>query len=260
MSFNVCRLPATGAAAISIASVLVVAGSPANAAMYTVTYEGIVRRWQGQTNVFGITEEFPRNGPSYALVYTFDTNLGSHTIDDQPDRQLYQDNHGGEWGQNPIVSAKVTINGVTEVISRAEFPSFYNIGYHYVSDGPEHESAKRLQTFLYGFSSDADLEAGRSYSSVRVIGYLFTEEHPPHGTELPFEGTPNSQGGFVDFSWSRWQFPYQAPDRSIDFGGTVARVTTAAVVPEPTAWALMILGLGGVGAVLRKTRYRPSPG
>jgi hypothetical protein len=29
-------------------------------------------------------------------------------------------------------------------------------------------------------------------------------------------------------------------------------------VPEPSSWALMIVGFGGIGAVLRKRRHSPA--
>ena len=37
------------------------------------------------------------------------------------------------------------------------------------------------------------------------------------------------------------------------------RSDPGSVVPEPATWGLMILGFGGVGAVLRRTRRRPQP-
>ncbi|MBS0363789.1 MAG: FxDxF family PEP-CTERM protein [Proteobacteria bacterium] len=40
------------------------------------------------------------------------------------------------------------------------------------------------------------------------------------------------------------------------FGGTVSFVLANAGVPEPTSWALMILGFGGAGALLRQQRRR----
>jgi hypothetical protein len=43
-------------------------------------------------------------------------------------------------------------------------------------------------------------------------------------------------------------------DRSNNLGGVSFRVTE---VPEPTTWAMLIMGLGGVGAALRKRR-RPA--
>lgn len=39
----------------------------------------------------------------------------------------------------------------------------------------------------------------------------------------------------------------------------VALNSTAGVVPEPAAWALMIVGFGGAGAMLRRRRALPSP-
>ena len=38
------------------------------------------------------------------------------------------------------------------------------------------------------------------------------------------------------------------------YGGTVSFILNAAAVPEPAAWALMIVGFGGVGAMLRRRR------
>lgn len=42
--------------------------------------------------------------------------------------------------------------------------------------------------------------------------------------------------------------------RQIRIGGVAAVNPPTAIVPEPTSWALMILGFGGVGALLRQRR------
>lgn len=227
------------------------------AALFTVTYEGTIYRSQGQTNLFIIAEEFPANGPAYKLVYTYDDRLGAHTIDDQPDRQLYQDNLSGEWAQNPVVSIKLTINSHSELITPADFPAHYNVGYHYVSDGPE-QSALRVQSFLYGFSSDADY--GGTYREVRVVATVFPQQRPPHGAALPFIGEANSLGGDMSFAWFRSHHLHGSADRDMQLGGAVERVTTAAIVPEPMTWALLILGFGGVGGALRRARVRLASG
>jgi hypothetical protein len=38
----------------------------------------------------------------------------------------------------------------------------------------------------------------------------------------------------------------------------IADFVTAAVVPEPAAWAMLLVGFGGLGALLRHTRRRPA--
>jgi hypothetical protein len=66
-------------------------------------------------------------------------------------------------------------------------------------------------------------------------------------------------GGSGDFAGATGGFtgtgtiaflPGQAPLSSITFSGAV----DAPGIPEPTAWALLILGFGGVGAVARRRR------
>lgn len=49
--------------------------------------------------------------------------------------------------------------------------------------------------------------------------------------------------------------PEPAANRADNLGGVSLRITA---VPEPATWAMMLVGLGGLGAVLRRAKRKPS--
>jgi len=74
-------------------------------------------------------------------------------------------------------------------------------------------------------------------------------------------GDPN--GGYCN--WTAVGVAFAGTAKSIDFGGTASQTgfdditfgsSTPGAVPEPSAWALMLLGFGGLGGMLRSRRQR----
>lgn len=67
----------------------------------------------------------------------------------------------------------------------------------------------------------------------------------PANLALPFnfDGQTDFRGGFVDFNGFQ-----RTGNWALDIGG----VASAAAVPEPATWMLMMLGVGGVGAAARR--------
>jgi hypothetical protein len=86
------------------------------------------------------------------------------------------------------------------------------------------------------------------------------------GNLSPLGGSLNFTSGVTDLSFVKgdnasFTFSNVAPAYGItggqlnDFDGSNLSGTFAGVVPEPGTWALMILGFGGAGAMLRRRRH-----
>lgn len=85
------------------------------------------------------------------------------------------------------------------------------------------------------------------------------------GNVSPLDGILNFTSGLGDLSWIKgdnasFTFSNVAPAYGItggqlnDFSGSNLSGTFAGYVPEPGTWALMIIGFGGAGAMLRRRR------
>jgi hypothetical protein len=124
---------------------------------------------------------------------------------------------------SPLQSATVRIDGLADAVltspSRLGINRLVNIIYFGPTFGPDYLD---LQV------SDAD-----------EMAFTFAA---PYG---PVSGAANSFGQFVGVGTSQGALTFSS----------VAGVTFRAVagtVPEPATWAMMIMGLGGVGAMLRR--------
>jgi hypothetical protein len=94
--------------------------------------------------------------------------------------------------------------------------------------------------------------SGSSSASVALPNSEFAFfENPPAGTDLSFSAASLS-GTFGGSGGQGVLFGGTA-----DVGGTAqVTYTFAALVPEPATWAMMLIGFGGMGGVLRSARRR----
>ncbi|WP_293376686.1 PEPxxWA-CTERM sorting domain-containing protein [Phenylobacterium sp.] len=101
--------------------------------------------------------------------------------------------------------------------------------------------------YLYGHGGDSDQMAG-------IQGAIWRVENP----------TYTITGGNADIETLIGQYatqaatvlPIGAMHTIFDVDGSTQAFAVAGGVPEPGAWALLILGFGGVGAVIRSRRHR----
>jgi len=215
----------------------------ANAAVLITTYIGTVG-----LNASDVTGEFGApasdlTGLPFVATFTYDTSLG--------DRQLSPGVGDGVQGgpalgfSNPHLDSTLTIKGVTAHFNADNYSQFI-VGTNFI------------QAVVRGFLPSTAM-GPNNFSRLELSAG--TPGTPP---DINFTfGPVNARGsGYFEI-------------RSLDdVGGTGARqfasgnlvVTSVAVrsavadaVPEPTSWALMIVGLGAVGFAARRGRtLRPA--
>lgn len=127
-------------------------------------------------------------------------------------------------------------------------------------------------TLSFDFSGDtfseADIETPISDVAVTITNHgggerLVFTENPPGGDTGPFAGSldlVNSSGSDLTFepTFAGGHNLYAEIDGDSgaqNFGNYLALAGGA--VPEPAGWAMMLIGLGGLGMVLRNARRRP---
>lgn len=124
----------------------------------------------------------------------------------------------------------------------------------------------------YSFAIDTDVaptgfnDVSFEYSGVAVTGHTPSGPSAFSGDFTFYDGSPGVGGGLdADLPSSATSFvgpvlftgSTDAPKfltGTFQFGDDGADTLTISAAPEPGAWALMILGLGGVGAALRGRR------
>lgn len=210
---------------LACAGLLLALGArPASADVITVTFTGIAN---------GIdTLRYFGNSPyvvnaNYVSTYTFDTSLG--TPYDPTGR--YEVYGGALYGTTtPVISASLTINGMTYSVP-------VNSSGYLEFDNPTSSSG--------GF---------------RVDGGVFTDSSGNYRLDNTIYSTSSSAPFLTSLNTS-FSYSFQPGDGE---GGefTVASemitlsplsVTVTDAVPEPSTWAMMILGFAGIGFLA----YRP---
>ena len=127
----------------------------------------------------------------------------------------------------------------------------YNLGTGVFEDTFSFE----LPTGIVGFTLSSIGFA--TNSSLKLTSFTF------NGANINFTNTPNSSGGnTVQASSGAFPVVVGGPQvlRVVGVGGPdavfsgTATFEATAAVPEPGAWALMIMGFGGAGAMIRRRR------
>jgi hypothetical protein len=202
----------------------VLGGRAAQADVVSVTYDGVISINQNADNLFG--------GGSLAkdqvtVKYTFDTSLGS----DQTSQTGTHNTSGGGLFLNtsPSLGATVTINGQSVTING----NFYGIL-------SETSSAGRYGSFQNAWAwSDHNNDQVSSFVEANA-------ESMPDSITTPF--SYSVQPG--DFAVGN----FQIGNTSASFDVT----SIAEAVPEPSTWAMMLLGFAGVGFMAYRRKSKPA--
>lgn len=256
---------------LALAAALALTAAPAMAAVH-FTLTGVVTSGSDNGYVFPGFEA-PFGSPSYAinpdtgeafgsatgraftLTLTMDTSRGLR--EDYPNSRVYYGSDADSPGK-----AVFTMNGISyEFGSASENTAFSGLE---KNNAPVQDSfggsftSTRLRPAMNGnFTQiEASLIFGLSLPANTFTTTAFEEP-------FTFSGTPLGQNGRLEITLRNTEGftdryvtgPPRVANLRLSFNSlsaTVDAVTTPAAVPEPSSWAIMILGFGVVGAAARR--------
>ena len=194
----------------------------AHAAEFLVSYSGFVTDADAD-NMFGVSPDV-LVGAAIRADVRYTTSVPRTRTTTATSDEVF----GGQgFGTAPVISSVLFTVG-TQTFSFS--PTYYTDVY--VSTG---------YADAYGYDI-----SGNSFQT-----YIFPNMTTPLSLDTPFIST-----GTGDEGGRRDQFSYVADGQSVvDFDATRIAVSAA---PEPSAWLLMSLGIGGAGFLLRR-RWRGGP-
>lgn len=212
---------------LASAALAVGLSSAASAAIVVTTYNGTIVSGQDSAGLAGAADT-NLAGLSYTAVFAIDTSVNpvggpAYTgLTPFPWELVRADS-----SSTPLISAVFTVNGTP--LSLPGHESFYAV------------TAETVE-LQYGVENPG---ADSYYFNLR-----FSPDIPGHfATAFSASGNPSSYA-FVDFYSDRG-------DLELTTYMSIASVSSRVVggaVPEPATWALMILGFGSAGAMLRRRR------
>jgi hypothetical protein len=216
-------------AALACAALGVLLSTSAFADIVTETYTGTVVGTD-YAGYFGSAGSDLSNA-NFTATYVFDTNRAGSTHNSG----MVTDTYGFNLS-SPAISASLTINGRPL--------TFTTNGLYY--------SELLVQNLASGhFQSFAQVH---SISGADLTNYIYTNDpNAPHNLSLlttPFSYTLNTQSIYDNST----EFQYGSDDLTL-FSTAVA-LTDA--VPEPSTWAMMILGFAGVGFMAYRRKSKPA--
>lgn len=235
---------AAGAATLALSSA-------AQAAAYLATYTGIVSDgsyaetalgngggdFVAFTHAFGaVNGSF--DGAAFTLKFRYDTSVGNDAVFN------WTDNLTGNAPNSPVSWVAMTINGQTGGFKNPDYSTFTAFNGAIVgfpdSRGFAHQA---------GSYSDP---LNQNYAGAALYNISVNK-----GVNQTFSGP--TTGGDTQYSIGTFAFSHcpglAVTDVCSYAGGNLAvRYLDIQAIPEPATWALMLIGFGGLGAVLRRRR------
>ena len=242
--------------AVTAAVAALALGGPAAADVYTVTYEGVVRASQ---DLGGLD----LTGRAYTAVFTVNTlapgsTLSTFNTATQTDTRL----QGG--GAGSPVSATLKIAGLADInVAGSLFGLVSELSNPSAAPDKVAQLVHTAQDYrTYQTGADADL---RNHVEFGLITFdVFSSLNAfLDGDVLTRPQSRTLQAGDEALglvSIASYFTPAGSVDQIYDYNTkalldiTRYTVATQVAVPEPGAWALMILGFGGLGSALRRRR------
>ncbi|MGL4541597.1 MAG: PEPxxWA-CTERM sorting domain-containing protein, partial [Polymorphobacter sp.] len=176
---------------------------------------------------------------SYVAQYRYDTAIGFRS---GADYQVAESDYFNQPNVSPLVSARITINGLTVSV----VGDYNNLYYRSNSD-----SDSEIATFVTGRTSvfndfnrlNVDfLTSGPAGDAVTI------DLNAPYAQT--FDPNDGVNGTFLYYAADNSNYSFAA------LTGETLTISLAGGVPEPASWAMMIAGFGLVGTALRRQQGR----
>jgi len=235
-----------GRVAAGLALAAWLAASDASAAIITATYTGEVGLSFDQAGVFGAPQSSLRGSP-FSAVFTYDDAVaGAGHFADSHSEEIA--GGGGSLFSSPLLDATLTINGHT--VSFLGLPGMTN-GRLLVDNLLEPPPPFGGWSVASGAAGTLP-NGGTTHLGVQIV----TDDAPTHFVPYVGEGSlfgvNTGTAYWIDVvdgvGVARFSVDLMATNVRLDVG------SGAAPVPEPASWAVMVLGFGGLGAMLRRRR------
>ena len=227
---------------IALAGVALALSAPqASAGLVDVKLQGLVEA--GGTDGLGVFNhgvavgDNAYYGTKYTAEFWFDTTLGRDASTVAP---AFAGKIGGTfWSQpNPAVFAAVTVNGVT-----VSFDPNYQGSFIRDLSG----SKSSVSYFAMSLDGDSRTESGAfiskddaSLSSFPVIGPI----------DFPHDGFSHPGSGDAAASFS------MTTASMVSMFVAEVNMITISAIPEPSSWAMMLIGFAGIGLMAYRRRHR----
>ena len=220
----------------------------ASAEIITVTYTGIVTGGWDTTGVFGSTAANAYVGDTYTEVFKFDSTLGSTSI--ATNSTQYAGNYSLSGGPNnpdhsvsPAISVTMTLNG------------------HSYTLGGDSSGLLTGLNIPPGFGEQSELNTTLADNGIGSASAHLTS---PNGGNA---GVPASI--FIPYTYVAQAGDDGNADFLLAIGPSGLDVHTLAsevqlsvsdsvgAVPEPSTWAMMVLGFAGIGFMAYRRKVKP---
>jgi hypothetical protein len=231
------------------AAVLAVGASSAQAATMQAVYTGTVTSSSNSTGEFGVAAVDGLDGLAYVLTFLYDTDVGTPTI--FPTNTTIQGGTApGNSAPSPMISASLTINGVTRTINGtyqgvvSQQQDAFDLAQHFAQDATDFDGIGiDLQYTLQTYMIASDLAT----SSDLTQPFTLTGLTPSVGSGL-FQFSRRVDGVEVENASGSLYFDtltvsaYVAPDPDPE----------VPVVPLPAGLPLLVGGLGALALLRRR--------
>jgi len=235
---------------LSLAAAWIGTATPASASILTFTFQGTVASFIDNNDVFGFGAGANLAGDSITDVYTIDTAYSTFSSGQPFGPGSAGEEYNGAFGgmsraTSTIDGHTVTFNAgngdqltaVTQQVYLGEGapPNPYNqsilllqaIGLETTGTAPGTEFLIRDEAVSYSLVLPLSLTAAYAFNLATLNAGSAPGEATAVFFSYPSAASPDSDAGYSNLTFGQ------------------------AGVPEPAPWAMMVLGLGGLGAVMR---------
>jgi hypothetical protein len=221
---------------------LSLSSAKANATLFNITYTGVVTEGsEDQTAVFGRidTSGLAYLGMSYSATYLVDSSLGATTFFTAAGRTV-----SGTSPDDPVLLMTITINGHTVVMPSTDATILsYNDGNRMAL---QLEAVNLIEdngpvVFFQHLINDA------VSNTVEPLGF-----QPPLGDITHIDSSFPGAAGNMTFFFGVFLGADQIVDTKIL--GSFESLTVSEAVPEPSSWAMLVIGFAGLRAMAHRRR------